>query len=621
MLQAPIPSNDNARLQELRSYGVLDTPDEQAYDDIGDLVCEIAGTPIGIISLVDENRQWFKSCIGLDARETPRNISFCGHTILQRTPLIIEDALEDPRFCDNPLVLEKPHIRFYAGFPLISSNGLALGSLCAVDQQPRQLSERQVQALQRLARLVVQQMELSRQSRLLEQAHELHQERLLRPDDKGLPADLRPLLSSKEQILSMVGLMLSQNSTACFGVLRVEFKEWRRIANALGEPIASEMRRAQLQRLATLLPANASCGELSDQEWLLLIPFVSHEARLCELAEAISEQLHYPVAVGSQLLSSHVAIGAALSQGNYNRAEDLLSDAAIALRNASRLPGSHVSCIDLASRIEAQQDLQLESELRNGLKQGQLEPHFQPLFDLGSKTVVGMEALARWRHSDGSLLPPSVFLPAAERAELLGDLDLQMIQQSIQACHLLAERSDQPALLLSLNLSTAVLESPRHLQELWHLLDTQPLPTQWRLQLEVVESSLQQPEEELMKTFDQLHRRGVLLAIDDFGTGYSSLSRLNRYPFHSLKVDMSFVKLLDAPSQPSNRILEVIQAMADALGLHTTAEGVETEAQRQWLQKHGFQWGQGYLVARPLPLAALQTLLRGHPQPSSAALT
>ena len=199
--------------------------------------------------------------------------------------------------------------------------------------------------------------------------------------------------------------------------------------------------------------------------------------------------------------------------------------------------------------------------------------------------------------------------------------DLRMIRQAIQACHLLAERPDQPALLLSLNLSTAVLESPRHLQELWHLLDTQPLPTQWRLQLEVVESSLQQPEEELMKTFDQLHRRGVLLAIDDFGTGYSSLSRLNRYPFHSLKVDMSFVKLLDALSQPSNRILEVIQAMADALGLHTTAEGVETEAQRQWLQKHGFQWGQGYLVARPLPLAALQTLLRGHPQPSSAALT
>ncbi|MEN9388697.1 MAG: hypothetical protein RLZZ255_1673, partial [Cyanobacteriota bacterium] len=170
MLQAPIPSNDAARLQELRSYGVLDSPDEPAFDDIGALVRDIAGTPIGIISLVDENRQWFKSCIGLDAKETPRNISFCGHTILQRTPLIINDALDDPRFCDNPLVIQEPHIRFYAGFPLISSNGLALGSLCAVDQQPRQLHDAQIEALERLARLAVRQMELKRQSRLLVQA-------------------------------------------------------------------------------------------------------------------------------------------------------------------------------------------------------------------------------------------------------------------------------------------------------------------------------------------------------------------------------------------------------------------------------------------------------------------
>ena len=114
--------------------------------------------------------------------------------------------------------------------------------------------------------------------------------------------------------------------------------------------------------------------------------------------------------------------------------------------------------------------------------------------------------------------------------------------------------------------------------------------------------NLQQPEAEIANQLNQLHQRGVLLAIDDFGTGYSSLSRLNRFPFHSLKVDMSFVKLLDAPEQPSNRILEVIQAMAEALELHTTAEGVETEAQHQWLERQGFHWGQGNLLAKPMPL-------------------
>ena len=609
MLQAPIPANDAARLQELRSYGVLDSPDEQVFDDIGALVRDIAGTPIGIISLVDENRQWFKSCIGLDAKETPRNISFCGHTILQRTPLIIEDALTDPRFCDNPLVLQEPHIRFYAGFPLMASNGLALGSLCAVDQHPRQLQPHQIHALERLARLAVQQMELKRQSRLLAQSQQARQEQ--DPPSSALrPASA--LFTSKEQLLSMVELMLSQSSQACFGLIRLEFKELRRIAGALGEATAGVLREAQRERLAQVLPDNASCCELTDQEWLVLAPFLATESQLCDLAAAITQQLHPPVGLAQQLLSSPVAVGAALFQGNYNSANDLLSDAAIALRNAARRPGSHYSCIDLASRIQAQQDLELESELRQGLRTGQLEPHFQPLFDLKTQQVKGVEALARWRRSDGELVMPSLFLAAAERADLLGQLDLQMIRQSIAATHAMARVQPAQEMVLSLNLSGALLESEALLTQLFALIDSEPLPQGWRLQLEMLEGSVQQAEEEIARTLHQLHQRGVLLAIDDFGTGYSSLSRLNRFPFHSLKVDMSFVKLLDAPEQPSNRILEVIQAMAEALDLHTTAEGVETEGQRQWLERHGFEWGQGYLLAKPMPLQELLNLLLTH---------
>ena len=609
MLQAPIPSDDAARVQELRSYGVLDTPDEQAFDDIGALVRDIAGTSVGIISLVDENRQWFKSCIGLDAKETPRNIPFCGHTILQRTPLIIEDALADPRFCDNPLVLERPHIRFYAGFPLISNNGLALGSLCAVDQQPRQLSDQQIGALERLARLVVQQMELKRQSRLLEHSQQARQGQ--RPAGSAAGTS-NGLFTSKEQLLSMVKLMLSQDTQAGFGILRLEFKELRRIANALGEATASALRSEQMERLSQLLSDHASCCELNDQEWLVLMPFIATEDQLCAQAAAITDQLQHPVAVAQQLLNAQVAVGAALFQGNYSNADDLLSDAAIALRNAARRPGSHYSCIDLTSRIEAQQDVQLESELRHGLSRGQLEPHFQPLFHLQSLEITGVEALARWRRSDGELLMPSVFLAAAERAELLGALDLQMIRQSIEASHVMARVHPERPMLLSLNLSAAVLENALHLEELFTLIDTQPLPQGWQLQLEVLEMNLQQPEAEIANQLNALHERGVLLAIDDFGTGYSSLSRLNRFPFHSLKVDMSFVKLLDAPEQPSNRILEVIQAMAEALALHTTAEGVETETQRQWLQRQGFDWGQGYLVAKPMPLQETLNFLLTH---------
>lgn len=406
--------------------------------------------------------------------------------------------------------------------------------------------------------------------------------------------------------------MLSQSNQACFGIIRLEFKDLRRIAGALGEATAGVLREAQRERLGQALPENASCCELTDQEWLVLAPFLATEAQLCELAAAITQQLHPPVGMGQQLLSSPVAVGAALVQGNYGNANDLLSDAAIALRNAARRPGSHYSCIDLASRIQAQQDLELESELRRGLRKGQLEPHFQPLFDLKTQQFKGVEALARWRRSHGELVMPSLFLAAAERADLLGQLDLQMIRQSITASHAMARVKPDQEMVLSLNLSSALLENAALLEELFALIDTQPLPQGWRLQLEMLEGSLQQADGDIAQTLNQLHERGVLLAIDDFGTGYSSLSRLNRFPFHSLKVDMSFVKLLDAPEQPSNRILEVIQAMAEALDLHTTAEGVETEGQRQWLERHGFEWGQGYLLAKPMPLQELLNLLLTH---------
>ena len=604
MLQAPIPENDASRLQELWSYGILDTPEEEAFDDIGALVRDLAGTPIGIISLVDENRQWFKSCIGLEAKETPRNISFCGHTILQRSPLIIEDALKDERFCDNPLVLEKPNIRFYAGFPLISANGLALGSLCAVDRQPRQLRVEQVEALERLARLVVQQMELKRSSRLLEHSQHARQEQV--SNDKGSLS----ALTSGDQLLSMLELMVEQGSGACFGLLRLEFKDWRRLRVALDRKIADVMRDTQLTRLQQLLPENASCAALSEQDYLLLVPFLSSTERLEEIARTITEALHEPIAVGKHLLRSQIAVGAVLVQDNYNSSEALLRDAEIALRNAARLPGSHHSSIDLASRIQDQQDLELESELRHGLSLGQLEPHFQPLFDLRTRAVMGFEALARWRSRSGEVLMPSAFLPAVERAELLADLDLQMIAQAIACSHELAQLQGEQPQLLSLNLSSPLLENSQQLQRLHSVIDHNPLPPHWRLQLEVLEGHLQQNETVLQQHLQSLHRRGVALAIDDFGTGYSSLSRLNSFAFSRLKVDMSFVKLLNAKENASNRILEVIAAMAKALDLHTTAEGIETEEQLQWLMDNGLDWGQGYLIAKPMPLLATLDFLR-----------
>ena len=155
MPAAPIPKDDPARLETLYSYSILDTLAEQEFDDITTLASFVAQTPVSLISLVDESRQWFKARVGLDAHETTRAESFCAYTLTNPGPLIVEDALSDLRFADNPLVTGDPNIRFYAGAPLVAPNGHILGTLCVIDTQPRSFTSRQIEALNALARQVM----------------------------------------------------------------------------------------------------------------------------------------------------------------------------------------------------------------------------------------------------------------------------------------------------------------------------------------------------------------------------------------------------------------------------------------------------------------------------------
>jgi GAF domain-containing protein len=171
-MKAPIPDNEEARLAALEDYRILDTATEQAYDDITALAAQICGVPIAMISLVDESRQWFKSKLGLNEQETPRDVAFCAHAILQSEPLIVRDALKDTRFADSALVTRSPRIRFYAGFPLASPEGFALGTLCAIDRKPRRLTDSQRHAMQALSRQVMALLEARRVSARLAEALE-----------------------------------------------------------------------------------------------------------------------------------------------------------------------------------------------------------------------------------------------------------------------------------------------------------------------------------------------------------------------------------------------------------------------------------------------------------------
>jgi GAF domain-containing protein len=197
-MATPAPSGDAARVAALEKYAILDSEPEQAFDDLALLAAYICKTPIAMVSLIDGDRQWFKSKVGMSATETPRAVAICSTAIQQSEVFVVPDALKDERFQNNPLVVSEPHIRFYAGAPLITEEGYALGTLCVVDLVPREFSAEQKEALKTLGRLVLAQMEFRRNLILLREA--------LTDRTRQEHERERELLSLQEKLLRVMNL-------------------------------------------------------------------------------------------------------------------------------------------------------------------------------------------------------------------------------------------------------------------------------------------------------------------------------------------------------------------------------------------------------------------------------
>jgi diguanylate cyclase (GGDEF)-like protein len=379
-----------------------------------------------------------------------------------------------------------------------------------------------------------------------------------------------------------------------FAVLFLDLDRFKVINDSVGHLIGDEMLKQVAQRLAVASGPDL-VARLGGDEFAVLIENLPDPARATAVAESLLAALVDPMRVADKEMFTSASIGIAYADTQYTRAEELLRDADAAMYRAKAHGRQRHEVFDERLRTEALRALDLESELRRAIVRAEFEPHFQSIVSLADGSVVGYEALLRWRHPERGLLLPEDFLAAAEENGSIEQIDWQLFALACEQAHGLPAHA-----YVSINVSARRLRSNGFDELALRVIETSGL-SPYRVRLEITEGALLDEPEQVRRILLRLRYAGVLVQLDDFGTGYSSLSYLHRFPIHSLKIDRSFVSDLSARGSTS-AVVRAITALAESLGIEVIAEGVETPLQRQLLIELGCARGQGFLFSYPVPV-------------------
>jgi diguanylate cyclase (GGDEF)-like protein len=385
-------------------------------------------------------------------------------------------------------------------------------------------------------------------------------------------------------------------------VLFLGIDDLKSINDTLGYSVGDLILAEVAERLRRCVGEADTVARMGSDEFAAILTGIGNPEDAGLLAEKIAAAIALPHAVAGQHIVLDVRIGIALAPNDGREPELLLGNVHLALQNA-KTEGRDARCFfesamnDLASARRL-----LTSDLRKALATDQFEIFYQPLFNLADQAVSGFEALLRWHHPERGLVLPSEFIPLAEQIELIVPLGEWVLRQ---ACHQAAGWPGQQR--IAVNISPVQFRSPRLLPCILAALASSGLPPQ-RLELEITETVLLSDDSETIDLLHQLRKHGVRVSLDDFGTGYSSLGYLRRFPFDKMKIDRSFVQDLGS-NKDTAAIVRALIDLANNLGMTTTAEGVETREQLEWLRKECCTEIQGYLISRPVPHQDIRLLL------------
>ena len=390
-------------------------------------------------------------------------------------------------------------------------------------------------------------------------------------------------------------------------ILVLGLDDFVEVSQSLGHETANLLVRAVAQRLSQTIAQTDMLAHAGEGEFAIARPKLTSIEGMIGLTQLLLKTLAKPFVVDGNKIHATASIGIAIDAFSGNNVVQVLKQAYVALSLAEQQGRNHYRFYSPEMNAQFQERLALENDLYGALDRGELLLHYQPLIDLSSNQMSGVEALIRWQHPTRGLVSPAKFIPIAEANGLILPIG-EWVLQTACAQNRAWQDAGFPSIRMSVNLSARQFEQ-RNLVEVVKQILKQTNLAAIHLELEVTESLLMIDIQKSIQTLQELRDLGISLALDDFGTGYSSLNYLKRFPVNMLKIDQSFVR--DVVSNPdSAAVTDAIIALAKSLQLSITAEGVETKEQLDYLQKRGCHEVQGYYFARPTPAGTITEMLQ-----------
>ena len=391
-------------------------------------------------------------------------------------------------------------------------------------------------------------------------------------------------------------------------VLFVDLDFFKTFNDSLGHDAGDAVLRAAAARLKDAIRQDDIVARFGGDEFVVLISRL--EAQYAEhvaltVAEGILEALVKPFEVAGTKLNMPASVGVAIYPQDGANAGDLLKNADTAMYAAKQSGRNRIEHFSGGSSRQQAQRSQFESDIRRGIAAGEFFLMFQPQVDAATGSPTGLEALLRWRHQTRGLIQPAEFIPIAEESGIINQLGQRALEMACEQFRVWQLQDIHPR--ISVNVSARQLEDPNWLKSVDETIQRTGIPPQY-LDLEITESMLVGNPQNVIDTLDTLGQMGVTLTLDDFGTGYSSLSYLTRLPFHTIKIDRSFIQHID--EKPRRGIVQAIVAIAHSLGMRIIAEGVETPLQLSIIRDIGCEEIQGFYLSKPLEASAIESWWR-----------